>query len=143
MIRKSVSLVAIATSVAILASGCETKVSQCNKIATVSNAASMEFAGIEKELKANPIEAFKKSATRLDQYAKDMNAVDVKDDKLVSYKNRFAKMYSDFRDGSLAIVSAVQAKDAKTLKSAVDKIQENAKQETTLISEVKQYCGAK
>jgi Zn/Cd-binding protein ZinT len=143
MIRKTVSLVAIAASVTVLATGCETKVSQCNKIATVSNAASTEFAGMEKELKANPMEAFKKSATRLDQYIKDMNAVEVKDEKLVGYKGRFTTMYTEFRDGSLAIVSAVQAKDSKALATAVTKIQQSAQQETSLISEVKQYCGAK
>ncbi len=141
--RKSVSLIAIAASLSLLATGCETKVAQCNKLTKVANAASTEFQEMGKDQKADKVEQLKKAADRLDQYIKDMDGIELKDEKLVGYKGRFNKMYGEIRDASRALVTAAQAKDVAGTKSAFEKMMTGVKQETPLVTEVNQYCQAK
>lgn len=141
-IRQS-AWVAIAASLSVLVTGCETKVAQCNKLTQVANAASAEFQTMGKSNNPDKLAQLATAADRLDQYIQNMSAVELKDEKLVGFKGRFIQMYGEIRDASRALVTAAKAKDQKGAQSAFTKMTSGVKQESPLVNEVNQYCQAK
>lgn len=136
-------LLSTTVAVSLLVTSCETKVAQCNKLIKVANQATTELQGMSKSNSSNATAQLKTVANSLDQYSKDMGAVEVKDEKLKGFQARFVTMYSETRDVSRSLAAALDKKDLKTAKQSLTKMQSATSQETALVNEVNQYCQDK
>ena len=141
--RRSCAVAAAAFSLTVLTTGCETKVSQCNKLITVANAATTELKAMGQEESADKVAQMTKFATTLDKYAKDVSTVELKDEKLLGFKQRLADLYKTSGDASRSLVEAANKKDEAGLKSSLQKLMAGSTQETTIVGELNGYCSAK
>jgi hypothetical protein len=141
--RRSCAVAAAAFSLTVLTTGCETKVAQCNQLIKVANDATTELKATGQEQTADQVAQMTKFATTLDKYAKDVSAVELKDEKLLGFKQRLADLYKTSGTASRDLVTAAGKKDAAGLKSNLAKLMEGSTQETAIVTELNSYCGAK
>jgi small-conductance mechanosensitive channel len=82
-------------------------------------------------------------AAILDKYAKDLTAIQLKDERLLGFRQRLVDLYKNDANASRAMVVAVTNRDAATLKSNLAKVKERPPQETAIVGELNGYCGVK
>ncbi|MGA7936134.1 MAG: hypothetical protein WCA35_21450 [Kovacikia sp.] len=141
--RRITSLSSIA-AISVLTVGCsESKVAQCNKVSAVVNKAASETQAIGKSGNPDKMAELSKAADTVDQYAKELEAVQVQDDKLKGLQTSFIKMYRDTGKSSRELVSAAKAKNVPTVKTSLQSLQAATSQESTLVNEFNQYCRGK
>jgi hypothetical protein len=141
--RRSCAVAAAAFSLTVLTTGCESKVSQCNSLIKVANTATTEIQAMGKTETDDKVGQMTKFATALDKYSKDVDAVAVKDEKLLGFKQRLSGLYSGTADASRSLVEAINKKDQAGAKASLQKLIEGAPQEAAIIGELNGYCGAK
>jgi oligoendopeptidase F len=141
--HRSSAIVAAVFSLTLFTTGCENKVSQCNKLIKVANDATTELKAMGQEKASDQTAQMTKFAITLDKYAKDVKAVELKDEKLVGFKQRLGDLYSTSGEASRSLVEAANKKDEAGLKSSLQKLMEGSTQETTIVSELNGYCSAK
>lgn len=121
--------------------GCgPSKVSQCNKLAASINKANTDIENIRKDTKTDKMAQMGKIASSLDQYAGEIQGIEIKDEKLKGYQTQLVKLYQDMGKGSRDTLTAVQKKDMAAANKAVQVLQTGAVQEKTLIQDVNNYC---
>lgn len=143
---RSTATLSMACLISVLLLGCsESKVSQCNKLTAVVNKAAKDAlaTGAKGGNQAAQLNNLTELAGRLDGYAKEMGAIELKDEKLKESQGRFIKMYEDASKSSRDLVSAVNKKDSKAAQQALKAIQTSTSQEKPLVAEVNQYCTGK
>lgn len=134
-------VLSLATSIGLLMVGCgESKVSQCNKISTVVNKAANEAQNASKSNNPDKVGELEKAANNIDQYAKELEAVKVKDDTLQRMQTRFIKMYRDTSQAGHSLVEAARKKDNRGVTTSLKSLSEATQVEGTLVSEFNQYC---
>jgi hypothetical protein len=136
-------IVAIAGCLSVATVGCETKVSQCNKLIKIANAASTEMQQTSQSQEKDKVALLKKMGTSLDGYSKEVGGLELKDEKLQGFQKRFVTLYQSVGDASRGIVAAAAKKDIKAAQQSLAAMSGGASQETALISEVNQYCSGK
>jgi hypothetical protein len=141
--RRSCAVAAAAFSLTVLTTGCESKVSQCNSLIKVANDATTEIQAMGKTQSDDKVGQMTQFATTLDKYSKDVNAVALKDEKLLGFKQRLSGLYSGTADASRSLVEAINKKDDAGAKSSLQKLIAGAPQEAAIISELNGYCSAK
>jgi hypothetical protein len=130
--------------VGVLLVGCgESKVAQCNKLIAVANKAATESKQMSQSSNPDKIGQLSQMADKLDQYAKEIQAVEIKDDQLKGFQGRFAKMYQETGAASRALIAAVNKKDPKGIGTSSKALQTASGQEGPLVSEVNSYCSGK
>ncbi len=143
-LHRRAALLSTFTAVSFLVVGCgESKVTQCNKISAVVNRAATETQSIGKSNNPDKIAELSKAANTVDQYAKELEGVQVKDDKLKGLQARFVKMYKDTSKSSRDLVAAAKVKNVPAVKTSLQSLQTATSQETTLVGEFNQYCRGK
>lgn len=135
-------LIAIAGCSSMLLMSCESKVAQCNKIIGVANKATMEVQKTSQNQSAK-IDQLGVMATSLDTYAKEMSAIEVKDEKLKGFQGRFVKMYQQMSTSSKTLIDAAKQKKAAAAQGALAELQKSVGLEQPLVNEVNQYCQGK
>lgn len=144
IIDKRVALISTAMAISVLAVGCgESKVAQCNKISGVVNKAANEAIAAGKSSNPDKMGELEKAATSMNQYAKELEAVQVKDEKLKTLQSRFIKMYQDTGKSGLDLVAAAKKKDIKGVNTSLQSLQAATGQESSLVNEFNQYCREK
>jgi hypothetical protein len=141
--RRSCAVAAAAFSLTVLTTGCESKVAQCNQLIKVANDATTELKATGQDKTVDQVAQMTKFATTLDKYAKDVSAVELKDEKLLGFKQRLADVYKNSGNASRDLVAAAGKKDAAGLKSNLAKLMEGSTQETAIVTELNRYCSAK
>ncbi len=141
--RRSCAVAAAAFSLTVFTTGCESKVSQCNKLIQVANAATTAVQAVGKEESTDKIGQMTKFATTVDKYSKDVSAVEVKDEKLVDFKQRLSSTYTAIADASRSLIAAAEKKDEAGVKASLQTLMAASPKETTIISELNGYCSAK
>jgi hypothetical protein len=89
------------------------------------------------------IQAFTVASGKVDKVSKDMKALEIKDEKLVSLQTRFGKLYQDTSKGLSDAASKLKAKDEPGAKAILTKMAEGDKQEAVIIEEIRAYCSKK
>ncbi|MFM2433103.1 MAG: hypothetical protein RLZZ511_4317 [Cyanobacteriota bacterium] len=130
-------------SLNLLATGCESKTAQCNQLVKVANAATTDLKSLAQQPTTDKVSQMGKFAEMLDKYGKEVSAVELKDEKLVGFKQRFVTMYQDGAKASRQIIEAVGKKNANGLKSGLEQLKKGSDQETQIVTELNSYCGAK
>ena len=144
IIVKHIALTATVVAVGALAVGCgESKVAQCNKISGVVNRAANEAIAAGKSSNPDKMGELEKAATSMSQYAKELEAVQVKDDKLKDLQSRFIKMYQDTSKSGLDLVAAAKKKDIRGVNTSLQSLQTATSKESSLVNEFNQYCREK
>jgi hypothetical protein len=145
---KRICLLSVTSAIAILFAGCgASKVTQCNDIVKVANQAAtvgQEFAGLDKSKDpAKAAKAFSEAASKIDKLGKEMQALEIKDEKLQGLQARFVKMYQDTKKGLSDTAIALPKKNVPAINKAVEKLKAGASQESSLVNEVNSYCSGK
>ncbi|OUC15818.1 MAG: hypothetical protein B0A82_04985 [Alkalinema sp. CACIAM 70d] len=140
--RHLFAFTAIAATLGFLAVGCDSKVSQCNKLVKVTNEATTELKAASQG-GGDQVGKMKQMTGILDKNIQAFQAVEVKDEKLKGFQQRFVDLYTKTRDASKTLVDAAGRKDIKAMQASLQSMQSSSKEETSLISEVNGYCQAK
>ena len=137
------TVAAIAGFLSITLVSCETKTTQCNKLNKIANAATTEMQETSKSKDPDKVAVLKKMSGSLDGYSKQVKELELKDDKLQGFQKRFVDLYQSVGKSSRELADAAGKKDMKAAQASLASMSTGASQETALISEVNQYCGAK
>lgn len=142
--RKYAGLFSATAIVGVLLVGCgESKVAQCNKLIAVANKAANESKAMSQSSNPDKIGQLSQMAGKLDEYAKEIQAVEIKDEQLKGFQGRFAKMYQETSSASQALIAAVNKKDRKGIETSTKALQAASGQEGPLVGEVNTYCSGK
>jgi uncharacterized membrane-anchored protein YhcB (DUF1043 family) len=143
-LHKRVALLSVIAATSVLTISCsESKVAQCNKVSAVVNKAASETQSIGKSNNPDKMAELSKAANTVDQYAKELEAVQVKDDKLKGLQANFIKMYRDTSKSSRDLVAAAKVKNVPAVKTSLQSLQTATSQESSLVNEFNQYCRGK
>ena len=123
-------------SVTIL-SGCQGKIAQCNVLIEVINS---EGKKIPKMSTKEPA-SFDKAAKSFEGTAKRMAAVELKDEKLIEFRDEYKGMLEDLAKATRGIVSARDSKDPVKIKKANEKMESFKKREADYLRRLNAYCS--
>ncbi|HEY9623454.1 MAG TPA: hypothetical protein V6C78_24060 [Crinalium sp.] len=140
--HKPVAVVSVAVALGVLTVSCgESKVSQCNKLIGVANKAVTDVQAITSNANPQDVSAMTKIADTADQAKASMEGLELSDEKLKVFQQRFVAMYSDTSKSTRELVSAVGANNSQAAETAYKQLQTATNQETPLVNEVNGYCG--
>jgi hypothetical protein len=117
--------------------GCDGKISQCNRLIEVIN----KEQGPLKESSGSDPAALKKLADTLDNVATKVEAVELKDEKLVGFRNDYAKMAKDLGKASRDTATALEGNDPKKAADAAKNMSSFGSRESDLVAEINKYCS--
>lgn len=135
-----------AVSLTILATGCNTKVSQCNKLIKVANAATSELKAITQEEGSGQeakMAQMQKLADSLDKYSQEVKNVSLEDETLQGFQQRLSDLYTSSSEASKGIIAAAKAKNIKGMTASLKKLAAGSRTEGEIVSEMNGYCQAK
>ncbi|MBD2385946.1 hypothetical protein [Cylindrospermum sp. FACHB-282] len=138
---KQTFLLSTTAAMALLFAGCgETKVAQCNKLIKVANEAvtSQQFSKNTQPQKGS--KALTEAAVKVDNIAKQLQALEIKDEKLQGFKGRFLKLYQDTSTGLKNTAKAVDKKDISSANRFLASLKNIASDESKLVKEINSYC---
>ncbi|HEY9645303.1 MAG TPA: hypothetical protein V6C88_02980 [Chroococcidiopsis sp.] len=133
----------MAALLSVLAVSCgESKVSQCNKLIEVANKAVSEVQAVTASAQPQDVTAMTKIADTADAATAEMQALELADESLKGYQQRFVTMYTDTSKATRELVDAVGKKDSAAAEASFTALQAATSQESGLVGEVNTYCGA-
>lgn len=130
---------AAALSLTLVSCG-ESKVSQCRKLIEVANGAVTQVQEVTQNANPEDVNAMLQIADTADQATQDMQALELKDEALQGYQQRFITMYTDTSQSTRQLVEAVNNKDSQAADTAYQSLQTATNQEAPLVTEVNEYC---
>jgi hypothetical protein len=140
--HKPVAVVSLIMAVGMLTVSCgESKVSQCNKLIEVANKAVSDVQTITASADSQDVSAMAKIADTADQAKASMEALELSDEKLQDFQQKFVSMYTDTSKATRDLVAAVGADNSEGAQQAYTALQTATNQETPLVNEVNGYCG--
>jgi hypothetical protein len=141
--HKPLAVVSVAVAVGVLTVSCgESKVSQCNKLIEVANKAVSDVQAITASANSQDVGAMAKIADTADQAKASMESLELSDEKLKDFQQRFVSMYTDTSKATRDLVAAVGADNSQGAEQAYTALQTATNQETPLVTEVNGYCGS-
>jgi hypothetical protein len=126
---------------ALIASCGESKVSQCNKLIDVANKAVSDVQAITASANPQDVTAMTRIAETADQARGSMEALELADDQLETFRQQFVTMYTETSQATRDLVTAVNAKNSQNAETAYNALQTATDKETPLVTEVNTYCG--
>ncbi|WGV28931.1 hypothetical protein QI031_27225 [Halotia branconii CENA392] len=144
-ILKRTAILLFAAAIALLFTGCgESKVVQCNKLIKVANQATVLGQELSKNSQsAKSTKGLTETATKIDQIATQMKALEIKDEKLQSFQGRFLKLYQDSSRNLNQTAIAIDKKNIPAANKFLASLKKSTNEETAIIKEIKGYCAAK
>ncbi|MBD2494730.1 hypothetical protein [Nostoc sp. FACHB-280] len=144
-IVKRTLILSSTAAIAVTFTGCgESKVAQCNKIIKVANQAvtlSQEFSKNPQREKGS--KALTEVAGKIDTYANEMKALEIKDEKLQGFQGRFIKLYQDTSKGLRDTAAAVDKKNLKAANASLASLKKSGSEEGAIVTEINSYCSGK
>jgi hypothetical protein len=133
---------AVLASVAstLLLTGCESKVSQCQKVIKIHNQIVMDTKKVSDAATKEDMSSVTKSGDVFAQGAKDMASLEVKDEKLLEIKNQFATMYQNASQVIKKIIESQTQKKASEVAKNRSNLAQVASPEKDLVDAVNSYC---
>ncbi|TVQ19653.1 MAG: hypothetical protein EA367_10900 [Leptolyngbya sp. DLM2.Bin15] len=140
--RASISAIAL-LGLTLAACG-ESKAAQCNRLIEVANSAVTAVQEVTTAASADDPEALNTIADTADQAVINMQGLELADEQLQDYQQRFVAMYEETSRASRAIYTAVSADppNNEAAQQAVTDLQTATGQEPDLVDEVNTYCNA-
>ncbi|PHM10023.1 hypothetical protein [Nostoc sp. 'Peltigera malacea cyanobiont' DB3992] len=138
-------ILSVTTAIALLFAGCgESKVAQCNKIIKVANQGST--LGQEFTKNPNPAKGSKaltELAGKIDPLAKEMKALEIKDEKLQGFQGRFLTLYQNISKELNNAATAIDKKNLPAAKGFLVSLQKSSSEESSIVNEINSYCSGK
>lgn len=142
---KRTATLSLVSAIALLFAGCsESKVTQCNKIIKVANQAatlSQQFGKNSKSGKGS--QALTELATKINQVGTQMKGVEVKDEKLKGFQERFLALYQNISKGLNDTAVAIDKKNIRDTNRFLVSLQKSSAEESTIVREINSYCSGK
>jgi uncharacterized membrane-anchored protein YhcB (DUF1043 family) len=136
-----ISLLSIIGVTAISLSSCGiSKVKECNSIGKITKEMKTAVDELEAESPGNVAQAFISTSSKVDKLSKEMQAITITDDKLVSLQSQFVKLYQDNSKGLKDAAKGLQTKNQPVADAAIAKMMEGDKQEAVMIKSLNEYC---
>ncbi|MBE9029023.1 hypothetical protein IQ266_04510 [filamentous cyanobacterium LEGE 11480] len=131
-------------SLAMLSTGCSTRVAQCNKLIKVANAATTEVQSISQrsKLNKNKLQSMTQLADSLDKHIQEVQAVSLEDQTLQKFQSSLKSLYKSSSILSRTIVKAANAKDVKGMTSLLKQLAGQSQTERTIVNGINNYCQA-
>lgn len=135
------AVVGIAIATSFLTVGCATgKVSQCTKMIEVVNRTVKETETVTSAGTKGDLSTIEKLVTIFDTATKDLNSVNVSDEKLKDYKNKFFTMYQGGTEITKQLVSSIKEKKSTKVHEGLRKSRTIFSPEQDLAAGLTQYC---
>jgi chromosome segregation ATPase len=131
----------MATVGVLLACGAFKKVEQCNALVDKINTAQQAARRADSSEQASA-EELKKLAGVLEQLAKDIGAMDIKNEKLRGYADEYQQMVSQMAAASRKLIAAVEAGDLAGATAAKAEMDAVSAKEDGLVAKINGFCGA-
>ncbi len=116
----------------------ETKVSRCNRVITVANQATQDIQSLPGQT-LQPKERFAKAAEILDRASRDLGALKIEDATVQKLKTQLVEIYDRDRANNQVLANSTNAKE---IRQALQKIQENDLIQKNLVKAANTYCQA-
>jgi hypothetical protein len=144
MKRRSSEIGIVVTTIAIssLISSCNSKVNQCKNTIQVVNQTVIDTQKLTGQGTQGDPAIIEKTAQRHEQAAKDLEAVNVDDEKLKTYKNQFITMYKSSSQVAKQIAESLKAKKSTQVLRGLNQWQMLVSPEKDLVNGINQYCKA-
>ncbi|MGF1514207.1 MAG: hypothetical protein ACFB5Z_11005 [Elainellaceae cyanobacterium] len=136
------SLIGIAAVLAGLAGCSSGKLDQCNQLIEVANQAVTEVEAVTSDSAPRDTDtaAFVSITEAAQQAATQLESIDLTDEQLQGYRQRFIKLYVATGDATEALVTAVEEQDPIGAEDAYTDLETATSQEQPLVEEINQYC---
>jgi hypothetical protein len=125
---------------ALLLTGCESKVSQCQKVIKIHNQIVMDTKKVSDAATKEDMSSVTKSGEVFAQGAKDMASLEVKDERLLEIKNQFATMYQNASQVIKKIIESQTQKKASEVAKNRANLNQVASPEKDLVDAVNSHC---
>ncbi len=143
--RDAYGLMAGVFGLTLLITACNTKISQCNDLIEVANAATTQITSIANQgsegLDAR-IEELQRLSDELGRYAIEIRDVSLEDDTLQNLQQRLGQVYSESSMASRGIVEGSQAGNIPAMRTSLNQLSEASRRESQIVSEINGYCQA-
>jgi hypothetical protein len=126
--------------VGFLLTGCESKVSQCQKIKTVHNKLVEDTKNLSINVTKNNLEPVIKFADTLAQGAQDLKAIEVSDPQLKEIKDQFMVMYQNSSQVTKQILDSQRQKKNSEVAKGRERLRQVASPEKNLVDGINSYC---
>jgi hypothetical protein len=136
-----VSLFSMISLIVISLSGCGvSKIQECNSMGKVvkdnKTAVDKIETATESKNSDNIIQSLLSTSTEVDKLSKEMQGLEIKDEKLVNLQSQFANS-----KGLTDTAKGLQTKNKPMTNAAIAKMQEGDKKEVIMIKSFNTYCG--
>lgn len=118
---------------------CDGRISQCNQLIRVINA---EQEPIKRASGSDP-EALKKLGDALDSVGTKVSEVQIKDENIVDFRDKYSKMAKELATAARDTAAALEAKDTKKATDAANHMASFGTRESELVGEINGYCSGK
>jgi hypothetical protein len=136
------AVVSLAAALGVSAIGCsQNRVAQCNQLIEVANQAVTDVQAITENASPDDPAAFLRIADTADQAQAGLATIELTDEQLQTYQERFVALYTNTSESTRNLVEAVNAQDNQAAQQAYDSLQQAIAAEPELVNEVNSYCG--
>jgi hypothetical protein len=116
--------------------GCDNKIGQCNALIEVIN----KEQGPLKSASGSDPAALKKLADTLDNVATKVEGVELKDEKLVGFRDDYAEMAKELGKASRDTATALESNDPQKAAEAAKAMKGFGPRESDLVDNINNYC---
>lgn len=119
----------------------QTKISQCNQITKIANAAVTEAKQIANGGRASDLSAMLRAANTMDSAAIRMAKVTITDQTLKGYQSRFIRMYRQTSQATRNLVTAYNRRNRPAAESAIRALEAATAPEKQIVAGINNYCS--
>jgi aminoglycoside phosphotransferase family enzyme len=142
---RQVGSIGLAIAVSLTIGSCSgSKVSQCVEMIKVVNQTVIDAENTTESVSNGSFATLEKKVALFDKAAKDIEAMNIGDEKLKTYQNQFLTMYRGMSEVSKQVIEGIKAKKLTKVQEALGKYENIAspERERTLATSLTQYCQA-
>jgi predicted Fe-Mo cluster-binding NifX family protein len=134
--------IAIVAALGVIVTSCgASKVAQCNELIDVANRAVEDVQAIASTAQPDDVNSMIQIAETAERAQTEMEALELSDEQLQGFQQRFITMYSQTSSSTRELVNAFNAQDNAAAETAYQDLQTATGQETSLVNEVNAYCS--
>ncbi|MEA5507340.1 hypothetical protein VB735_30455 [Halotia wernerae UHCC 0503] len=144
-VLKRTAILSVAAAIALLFAGCgESKVVQCNKLIKVANQATVLGQKLGRNSQSvKSAKGLTEIASKIDQIATEMKALEIKDEKLQGFQDRFLKLYQDSSKNLNQTAIAIDKKNIPAASKFLASLKKSSNEEAAIVKEMNGYCASK
>jgi hypothetical protein len=140
---RQIGIVSIAISMIFLTVSCTSdKVSQCASMIKVVNQTVMDTKTTTESGTKGDVPTIEKLVEIFDKATKDLNSVNISDEKLKTYKSQFLTMYQGATEINKQLVASIKEKKSTKVHEGLRKSRNIFSPERDLATGLTQYCKA-